>query len=533
MDVESIKELPASGSALARTAGRDSSLRLAFGAVSNLTASVTRDARAGIFVLVAAVLAVGALLVTVSQSAFAFGDEGFHLLASQLINQGKRPYLDFFYQHTPLYIYANALWMRCFGDTWRSAHLFSALLTLASAGMIAVYVYSRIQRPSRFIWATAAAIFYGTNVLVTRHTLLGMPSALFLSLIVGAFLVTVSGWKLPYRAFWAGLLSSAAFGVSLLSAPVAPILLAWLLWHAGRNRRWKTFLWFAVGGGISALPLVWLFFQAPAQMGFDTVAYQLWWRSTGLILPGKPLIKIASELLHSPQGVVLLLLSLGGVFFVFSTMRGEGSRLKSELRLCIILAVVLITYISLAPRPIYPQYFLNVIPFAVILATAGMLALGTQILPRLHSVCLVGAVIGVFLLAGVRSAREHIRRPEKSWIETEKVAAFINEITPPDLPIYTSDGAIHFVARRIPATGFENNYAFELHLPADQQKLLRIVDHQQIYASVAQGKFGAAIAWSPKEAASLKLDSFFAERRDFPGHYVYWEWDGLSEATTP
>ena len=48
-------------------------------------------------------------------------DEGFPLLAAQLINAGKIPYADFFYQHTPLYAYLTAGWFRLFGDTWRSA----------------------------------------------------------------------------------------------------------------------------------------------------------------------------------------------------------------------------------------------------------------------------------------------------------------------------------------------------------------------------------------------------------------------------
>jgi hypothetical protein len=44
-------------------------------------------------------------LLAYSQAVAYFGNESFHLLAAQLINAGKRPYLDFFYQHPPLFIY--------------------------------------------------------------------------------------------------------------------------------------------------------------------------------------------------------------------------------------------------------------------------------------------------------------------------------------------------------------------------------------------------------------------------------------------
>src|SRR5215813_6358444 len=72
------------------------------------------------------VVAVTAGLLAYSQQVAYFGNESFHLLAAHLINAGKRPYEDFFYQHVPLYAYLNAGWMRGVGESWRSAHVFSA-----------------------------------------------------------------------------------------------------------------------------------------------------------------------------------------------------------------------------------------------------------------------------------------------------------------------------------------------------------------------------------------------------------------------
>ena len=62
---------------------------------------------------------VAAGLILYSQTyAFAW-DEGFHLLAAQLIDAGKRPWLDFCFPQTPLNAYWNAGWMRVFGESWR------------------------------------------------------------------------------------------------------------------------------------------------------------------------------------------------------------------------------------------------------------------------------------------------------------------------------------------------------------------------------------------------------------------------------
>ncbi len=55
---------------------------------------------------VVAVLATG--LLVYSQTQALAWDEGYHLLAAQLIQAGKRPYLDFCFPQTPLNAYWNA-----------------------------------------------------------------------------------------------------------------------------------------------------------------------------------------------------------------------------------------------------------------------------------------------------------------------------------------------------------------------------------------------------------------------------------------
>src|SRR6185437_1341306 len=89
-----------------------------------------------------------AVIVTFSQIGAGLNDEGFHLLAAQLVLSGKRPYSDFFYQRTPLYIYITAGWMRLFGDTWRAAHALSALFTSGCVVLVGTYLFDRwISRP--------------------------------------------------------------------------------------------------------------------------------------------------------------------------------------------------------------------------------------------------------------------------------------------------------------------------------------------------------------------------------------------------
>src|SRR6516225_2517489 len=64
-------------------------------------------------------------------------DEGFHLLAAQLIKSGMRPYLDFCFPQTPLNAYWNAFWMAIFGESWRTAHALAAVETSAAVVLAA------------------------------------------------------------------------------------------------------------------------------------------------------------------------------------------------------------------------------------------------------------------------------------------------------------------------------------------------------------------------------------------------------------
>src|SRR5215471_634951 len=76
------------------------------------------------------------LFSTLAYSRMIDTDEGLYLLAVKLVAQGKRPYLDFFYQQMPGLPYVYALWSRAVGISWTSARLFSVLLSVALGGLI-------------------------------------------------------------------------------------------------------------------------------------------------------------------------------------------------------------------------------------------------------------------------------------------------------------------------------------------------------------------------------------------------------------
>src|SRR5580698_8879722 len=125
-------------------------------------------------------------------------DEGFHLLAAQLILAGKRPYLDFCFPQTPLNAYLTAGWMRLFGDTWRAAHVFETIWVAAAAFLTADFVRSRFPVPDwRWAGALAALVAVGMNSQVVIFGTIGQSYGLCLFLIVAAYRLAVVAVERP------------------------------------------------------------------------------------------------------------------------------------------------------------------------------------------------------------------------------------------------------------------------------------------------------------------------------------------------
>ena len=142
--------------------------------------------------LIGVVLLLTVGLVLYSQ-VFAFvWDEGYHVLAAQLIARGKRPYLDFCFPQTPLNAYWNAALLRVFGDTWRVIHAGAALLTGSAVMLIADYVYFRFPvRQWRSAAALATALPVAASVLVVKFATAGQGYGLCLFLRVAAFRLSI------------------------------------------------------------------------------------------------------------------------------------------------------------------------------------------------------------------------------------------------------------------------------------------------------------------------------------------------------
>ena len=148
--------------------------------------------RAGFWpaILVAPIAA--ALLIYSQTAAFAW-DEGFHVLAAQLIALGKRPWADFVFPQTPLNAWITGLAMLLFGQSWRVAHALQALATAGAVFLATGYVFHRLPDPRWKLPAAAVtAMLTGLNAAVFEYGSVGQSYGMCMLLAVASFRLAAS-----------------------------------------------------------------------------------------------------------------------------------------------------------------------------------------------------------------------------------------------------------------------------------------------------------------------------------------------------
>jgi hypothetical protein len=434
---------------------------------------------------VAVLLATG--LLVYSQTQALAWDEGFHLLAAQLIKAGKRPYLDFCFPQTPLNAYWNAGWMRIFGESWRTAHAIAALLTAGAILLIADFVFRRFRIASwRLPAALSAALIVGLNVLIVQFGTVGQAYALCLFLIVAAFrfsTLAVDRKGMLWTAA-AGFLAAAAAGSSLLTAPVAPVLLLWMMFYNREGSRWRKSAAFLTGGVVPLLPLIWMFAEAPRQVIFNLFEYHLFYRRVEWEGATSHDLEVLTSWNDSSHGLILALLALAGL--VFTIKNQPDRRWRGELYLCFWLTMALAMDVSSA-HPTFVQYFVLLVPFLGVLASVGFYELASRMDTRNRPFWPL-AVLTFLLCLGLAKAI-HERSDNYTWQDLEAVARKVNEVSPANAPLLAEEHC-YFLTRRLPPTGMELTDSQKLvTLPPAIATSLHILPRTELAKRVKEGAF--------------------------------------------
>ena len=452
--------------------------------------------------------------------AFAW-DEGFHLVAAQSINRGLRPYLDFCFPQTPLNAYWNALWMRVFGDTWHTPHGVAAAMTALAVLLTAGYVLRCFPEPGwRLASAVAAVCAFGLNLLVVEFGTIGQAYGLCLFLIVTAFLFTVAavGRAGPWFSCAAGLLSCAAANCSLLTAPVAPVLLVWMLVCNRAGNRWAKLGTFAAGGAVACAPLAWLFAQGPRQTIFNVLHYNLLYRQRqwdGAVWHN---FSEWFAWIDAPQALLLGSLAIAGLLFVRKRSGWERPQ-RREFYLCAWLALALMAHISTA-TPTFRRYYLLAVPFLAILACAGLCDVGSRLSAPDRPwwpVLIVSLITGLCLAKSLVEGRNDL-----SWRGVEGIAAKVKEVTPPQA-VLLADEPTYFVTRHVPPSGLELEDSHKLDFPPAVARELHVIPRKELDRQIKAGVFDVVeISDDDARVDELGLRKMYSHSAEVEDMDIFW-----------
>ena len=448
-------------------------------------------------------------------------DESYHLLASQLMAGGKRPYLDFCFPQTPLNAYWNAGWMRLLGFNWRVPHTFAALFTLGAAASAARFVSLRFPIPSwRVAAALSALLLTGLNAMVF---IFGPLQAYGISLFM-----LVAGFRVAVRdvdrkgflgAAAVGLLAGTAAASTLLSAAAAPVLLAWTLYYNRAGSRWGKFFAFLIGVAVPFTPVMWLASQGPRQTWFNLVQYhtsfrELYWPDTT-----RHDLEVLTSWIDSGQALLLGLLAVAGLVYIARRSQWPAA-MKAEFYLCAWLAVALSAEVGRA-HPTFPRYFVLAVPFLAILATVGLYAIASRVWePDQPRWALVA--VSVIMLLGLGKALYDRDQVSDHWDSYERLAKKVDRVTPRDALLF-ADEPIYFLTRRVPPAGLELTNSHKVDLGPHENALLHILTEADVKREVQSGVFATAYSCDEDDIKDYGLANLYLQRVDMENCSIFWD----------
>jgi hypothetical protein len=455
--------------------------------------------------------------------AFAW-DEGFHLLTAQLIKNGKRPYLDFFFPQTPLNAYWNAFWFRLFGDTWRTAHAAAALCTTAALLITGDYVYERfpVQR-WRFAGSLAAIFAMGLNSAIVEFGTVGQAYGLCLVTMMAAFRFTVVAvWRRNiFICLMAGLMAGTASGSTLLTVLSGPVMLFWILVYNQAGSRIAKLAAFAVGNALPFTPVFLLYLQKPREVLFTVFQFNYRYRAIDWTEVTTHDIDMLTSWLVSSQAAMLGVLAVAGLYFVFRRS-GWPRAVRAEFYLCAWISVIMGAHIGTA-HPTFERYYLLLAPFLSILAVAGLYWLGSSLgspeRPRWPVL-----LASLFFACGLARALFIDEADAYTWKDMEQLANKVSEVTPPGGLIW-GDEHIYFVTKRTPPTGMEHENSHKpMPLTDEFIRALHILPRQEMETQLKSGYYDTvAVCVESDRITALDLPGVYRHSEEVGDCTVYWD----------
>jgi dolichyl-phosphate-mannose-protein mannosyltransferase len=392
------------------------------------------------------------------------GDEGLYLEAARLVAQGKKLYLDFFFQQMPITPYLYAAWMKVFGFTIFSARYLSATLT-ALTGMVMLLYVARKTR-SLLLISICAVIFYASGMVIAWASVVKTHPLNMFCIIASCVLLLE--WR-QKQSTWKVLLAALAIGIGVNGRlTLGPFLILYLLFifTTSEGHRWRDSILFTFIVALTSIPTFYYFFSDPQLF----IKYNFTYHTS--VYPGivdsTRRLHTAETLLQQTQLLLLLIAAQWGVLIYLK--KSWKTFLASDEAFILGLLVVFVAIHMSSAEP-YTQYFVAAVPLLLLL----ILPLFQKILsyPRIVAIPVLIMFLSFYVIQATPSRNFEISsmlsdRPEWSLKNIQKTVRKIKEVMKPGEVCLTWWPGFAFMAGCQSVPGMENhmrNYAVQRLTP--------------------------------------------------------------------
>ena len=339
-------------------------------------------------------------------------------------------------------------------------------------------------------------------------------------------MTSLRSWKASSLGRWPALI------------PFLLVLTGWYAFQTARPDRYRGLPWLLCGAALASIPLAYLAILSPSQTWFGIVEYHLFHRADQWMSVNVSIDSMTRYNLHqilqwttSTQGVLLVFLSLAGLPFIFDSKTPTSTRYLLQYAASVALGLAL--FLSL-PRPTFFIYYVLVIPYVCLLASAGLWGMATRMWsPRWASILLVGTVI-LYSNEVIRPIiAQSLSMAPDCLVDLDETARQINAVTSPNDPVYADAEAIYVVARRLPPRGLENSFGAAIRLPLEEYARAGLVPPGRIEAQLRAGSFAAvALSKTPDNERPPTLDpriqvvrtsQLYAGYIETKMHVIFWK----------
>ena len=373
-------------------------------------ASFARDAR--VFLIVCALVLPFVLQLAMTQS-FSH-DENQHIAAGALVaREGLLPYRDFPHFHTPYLAFVYALLFQGADHLLLVARLFTVACATAMVGLLGSVAFALFrERGSILAWSVCAGavlLFISAGVFgeTTGRAWNHEPGLLFALL---AFIAHTAGigrrWDRWFIA--SGVLLGISIGLRITFAPLAAPFGIALMLHISQGGKLRALLHFAAGLFVGMLGLVCIFIAAPEQAFFGNFGFpgiNIIYRTAA---GNADVMTLASKLRYIWKAIVVreFALVVASLLPMLVARLACGRRVNFQTGF-VILCLPFVLLGCLAPSPLSPQYFYPLVPFLLLAALHGLVAIpaGTVWFRR---VLVAGAICALVSVAVGRFAFIHL-----------------------------------------------------------------------------------------------------------------------------